>query len=72
MGCILTEPDGSELHAEARSKSFSIFTDYGRESVEVDWNQLKNLEALVGQLRRYYDKHHHQGSSESAEDSSGS
>jgi hypothetical protein len=58
VGCIMDEPENSKLYAEARRESFSVFTDFGDEGFEVEWDQLENLETLVGELRSYWNKHY--------------
>lgn len=45
--------DDSHLHAEGWRESFSIYTDFGNESIEVDWDELPALVYLAGQLKAH-------------------
>lgn len=49
MGLLLESVEG--LHAEARRESFVIYTDFGRERIELEWSKLPALVDLALALR---------------------
>ena len=59
MGCVMDTPEGGVVHGEARRTSFVLFTDYGRESLELEWSQFEEVEAMLRQLRDYAQRHGH-------------
>jgi hypothetical protein len=57
MGMILADNDQG-LHAEAKTDSFCLFSDFGKDwSIELDWGQLSELRRLVGELTEYAERH---------------
>jgi|GEM_PF-3330035 len=56
MGMILDLKNG-EIHAEARSESFVIFTDFGEDRIELLWVQMAAVKEAVRALERYGKKH---------------
>lgn len=49
MGLVLDDSERG-LHVEARRESFVIFSDYGKESIELEYNMLAELESLLSQI----------------------
>lgn len=54
MGCIMDD-NNKGIHAEAKRDSFALHTDFGRESMELDWEQLDELILLVHRLKTYHE-----------------
>ena len=54
MGMILDEIEGSAVSAEARRESFRLTTD--DDSIELEWDQLPHLKALVMALEAHAPK----------------
>lgn len=52
MGMILDDND-KNIHIECRSESVAIFTDYGDESIEIDFDQFKELKILIEKAYEY-------------------
>ena len=53
MGMIMNTPDGSDVHAEARRESFTLYTDFGHERIELLWKDLPHLKTLLADLERH-------------------
>lgn len=64
MGFLVSEvnfPDGlpeGETHCEARRESFSLYTDFGEQSLEVSYSEIPRLRAYLDFLehRRQNDR----------------
>lgn len=57
MGMIFEDND-QDIHAEAKTESFCLFSDYGKDwSIELHWHQLDELKRLVGDLHEYATEH---------------
>lgn len=52
MGRLLRD-SGQNIHAEARRKSFVLYTDFGEKRIELDWDQLDETHRLVCDLKEY-------------------
>ena len=53
MGILVDNGADSTLHGEARTKSFVIFTDFGRDQIELDWCKFHAFKCLVESLETY-------------------
>jgi hypothetical protein len=51
MGVILDS--SGPLHAEVRSRSFVIFTDFGKERLELDDADMEHLERMIQRIREH-------------------
>lgn len=50
----MSELPGTKLHGEAGRESFSVFTDFGHASIELEWEQFPFLRDLVSRLEKYF------------------
>jgi hypothetical protein len=52
MGMILKDNEKG-VHAEACRETFKLFTDFGHQSIELDWEKLEETYNLVRRLREH-------------------
>lgn len=52
MGMIL-EDNNHNLHVECRSRSVVIYTDYGDERIEIDFDQFQELKYMINKADEY-------------------
>lgn len=56
MGLIVDDHDKG-IHGELRGRSFTIFSDFGKEwSVELDLDQLDELIYVLNEIKRVHDE----------------
>lgn len=56
MGLIVDD-NGHGFHGELRRESFVLFTDFGKERIELLWAQFEEVEHVVAEIRRLAEKH---------------
>lgn len=57
MGFLVEEPENSRIHGEVRGTTFTLFTNFGDQRIELPWNDFANLEAVVVALRAKGEKY---------------
>lgn len=55
MGFIVKNNDKG-VHGEARRESFTLFTGYGNQSIELNWSQLEEVEFVLNELKKERDR----------------
>ncbi len=55
MGYILSSSEGvgSKVHAESKRESFVLYTDFGDDSIELDWELLPQLIQSAQALQKH-------------------
>ncbi len=54
MGFILESED--DIHGESRRESFVIYTDYGEDRIELEWDKLDAMIRMAQKLKARHEK----------------